>query len=234
MDVIKAKLMAKDQLTENIFRLRFKLKEGELNFVPGQYVLIEREFAGEKIKRAYSISTRPEELPIFELTVRRFEGGRMSTFLTDLNLDEELEMQGPLGIFTGQLGKNKEKVLIAIGCGIAPLKSILQHWLTDTSFLVSLFYGNRFLQDIPYHDYFIELKKKYDNFYYYPCVSRPETSVDGIFTGRVYDVMAEQVIDFSGKDYYLCGSREMISQVREFLVTRGVDGKNIYFEQIFI
>lgn len=234
MQKIKAKLIEKNQLTDNIYQLVWQVVEGDLSFQSGQYVLIEKSFTGKKIKRAYSISSRPNEMPVFELTVRRFDDGLMSSFLTDLLVGSEVEMLAPLGIFTSGLGKNRRKCLIAIGCGIAPLKSILQDWIENDDYSVSLFYGNRFLDGVPYHEQFKMWQTEKTHFQYYPCISCLTEEVEGVFQGRVYDVMNREINDFTGQDYYLCGSREMIDQVKDFLLSKGVKATNIYFEQIFI
>lgn len=234
MNKIKAKLVENNQLTDNIYQLKYEVISGEMAYKPGQYLMIDKELEGQKIKRAYSISSTVKELPIFDLTVRRFPDGKMSSWLTNLGPGEEIEMIGPLGLFTADMGSNKQKILIAIGCGIAPLKAMLERWVSDEIFSVKLFYGNRFLSGIPYHNYFLDLAIRNNNFDYYPCVSRLEKPVESIYAGRVYDVMAEELSDFTDVDFYLCGSKEMIAQVREFLVQRGVNPKNIFFEQIFI
>jgi len=235
MNKIKAKLIANNQLTDNIYQLIWELTVGELIFQPGQYVLINQEFNEKNIKRAYSFSSVPSDLPQFELTVRRFDDGLMSSWLTDLPAGSELEMVAPLGVFTSDLGKNQRKCLIAIGCGIAPLKSIMQDWLNNNNYEVSLFFGNRFLGGVPYHEQFEQWQSVNESFHYYPCISRlREETTEGVYRGRVYEVMDNEIKDFNNQDYYLCGSREMIDQVKEYLLAKGVAADNIYFEQIFI
>jgi len=234
LEKIKAKLLAQKPLTENIYQLRWQATQGKLDFIPGQYVIIQIESGGRTVKRAYSISSDPDELPEFEMTVRRFPDGLVSSWLTDLPIGSELELTGPLGIFTAKLGENDDKVLVAIGCGIAPLKSVLSYWLKNTGNNVYLFYGNRYLSGVPYHDYFKDQAAKNNNFKYFPCISRLEEGQSGVYAGRVYDVMSDELSDFMQKDFYLCGSKEMIAEVREFLLGYGVDKKNIFFEQIFI
>jgi ferredoxin-NADP reductase len=231
---IDAKLIAKKQLTDNIYQLKFVCLLGKFSFQSGQYLLVEKETDGKKIKRAYSISSTVEDMPEFELTVRRFEGGVMSTWLTDLVPDDEVEFYGPLGVFTADLGNNNSKVMVAIGCGIAPLKSIIERLLKKNGYQVDLFYGNRFVSGVPYHNYFQQLVGKYKGFRYFPCISRLDQLISGVYAGRVNDVMSEFIIDYSNRDYYLCGSKEMIGQVRDFLIKKGADEKSIYFEQIFI
>ncbi len=233
MDKIKAVVIENKKITEDIFQIKCQVKE-KWNFVAGQYILISKIFAGKEIRRAYSISSIASDLPTMELTVRRYIDGMMSNFLTNLKEGDEFDFSGPYGNFTAAKRKGKQIVLIAIGCGIAPLKSIVEQWCHDNEKDTScmLFFGNRTISDIPYHGRFVELSHVCENFEYIPCLSRVKKE-DYRYFGRVTEILKEYPMDFGNKEYYLSGNLEMIKQLSEILVERGAQKENIYFENIY-
>jgi ferredoxin-NADP reductase len=230
---IKAIVLENNQLTDDIFQIKCQLMQ-DWSFIAGQYILISKIFAGREIRRAYSVSSIPSKLPLIELSVRRYEEGLMSNFLTSMKKGDEFDFSGAYGDFTVNKRKNNQMVLIAIGCGIAPLKSMMEQWCyendKDTSCM--LFFGNRTIADMPYHGRFVELSHVCENFEYIPCLSRVEKK-DYRYHGRVTDVLADFQMDFTEKEYFLSGNMEMIGQVSDVLIKKGVLRENIYFENIY-
>jgi CDP-4-dehydro-6-deoxyglucose reductase len=72
-----------------------------------------------------------------------------------------------------------------------------------------------------------ELKKHYSNFSLQITLSQPNSSWSG-FSGRV----TEHVSSFFKEEgeYYLCGSLEMVKEMRIKLVEKGILNNKIHFE----
>jgi ring-1,2-phenylacetyl-CoA epoxidase subunit PaaE len=68
------------------------------NFISGQYITIDHNINNEDVRRAYSISSSPEEG--LEVGVKLVQGGLMSTFLNrELKLGDTLKVMPPVGDF---------------------------------------------------------------------------------------------------------------------------------------
>lgn len=96
--------------------------DGTLAFKAGQFVLLRPN--AQLPWRAYSFSRAPGK-PL-RLTVKRVEGGAVSTHLTtQLKVGDTLEVKGPFGQFVVP-ESSKQLLFIAGGSGITPFVSILQ------------------------------------------------------------------------------------------------------------
>lgn len=121
-----------ESLTPSVKRFRLETLDGRdlpFAFKGGQYVMLDLPIAGERVPRAYSISSSPGNVRYLECTVKRESPGLGSSFLHDeLEVGDVLRLRGPLGEFTcdmpRELGEGK-LLLIAGGVGITPIVSLL-------------------------------------------------------------------------------------------------------------
>ena len=106
--------------------LRLESAEGEaepnFHFTPGQFLVISH--AGCK-PGYFAISSAPGEGAYFDLLIRRGQG--MSATLCDLTVGAEVEVAGPQGKgFPLEPCRGKNLLLIGVGTGIAPLRSVIR------------------------------------------------------------------------------------------------------------
>lgn len=106
-------------------------------------------------------------------------------------------------------------------------------WINqDTYFLIpkikniKLLAGQRYEEELLYHDYFKKLDKEYEIFDYIPVVSRDKASK--LKKGYVTDAL--QDMDIKGYKVYMCGSKNMIKDSYNILVEKGVGKKDIFYE----
>ena len=232
---IKAIVLENNKLTDDIYQLVCRVENADdYNFVAGQYVLFSKDFDDGEIRRAYSISSIPSDLPIVEFTVRRYEDGLMSSYLTSLKEGDEIEFGAGLGMFNVDKLKGKKVAMVAIGCGIAPLKSMISYWCEnkDIDVEIDLFFGNRHISNIAYHELYEKLSNDLDYFNYYPCISQPVEN-GCKYAGRVGDVMKNMNYDFSNKEFYISGTMEMVNQMKDLIAEGGGDVSDVYFENIY-
>ena len=229
---IKFEIKKISEIANGIFRIVGKVDDNSFTFIPGQFVVVSAIVDGKKINRAYSVSSVPAVLPEIELTVRRFPNGLMSEYLTSLNKGDCFYFRGPMGDFNTDRISNRYVCLVAIGCGIAPLKSLALDILFDKQDIkLDLFLGAKYSGDIPYHQDWLEWQNKKDNFRYFPCLSQSDEK--GFFQGRIGKVMQENGYDFKDKDYFISGSFEMVMQMKEMLEKEAGKSANIFFENVF-
>jgi NAD(P)H-flavin reductase len=123
--------------------------------------------------------------------------------------------------------KGKDLVFVAMGTGVAPLRSVLRHVLNrqqDFGKLVVL-YGARTPDDFCYRDETegweaagVELRQ---------VVSRPDGHDWSGPTGYVQSLLDHVLPDLASPVALVCGSREMIAQTRDRLQQMGFAPEDI-------
>jgi ferredoxin-NADP reductase len=181
-------------------------------FQAGQYIALAVEVDGVRTSRPYSIASPPNQLGFYDITVRRVEDGVVSNYLLDrVRQGDVLESSGPVGEFVyNPIFHKKTMVCIAGGCGITPFMSMIREILEcGVDRTVHLFYGNKGLDDVIFHETFLVLSERFENFHYYPVIEEPPDGYGGcrgLITGRL---VKEILGDLDDKTYYLCGPRAM-------------------------
>ncbi len=134
---------------EKLFRLQ--LDGGRtLDHQPGQFVQI--SFPG-LTEAPISVASSPGRGPTFELGVRK--AGLLTSALHKLQPGAKLGVRGPFGRpFQLNSLRHKHLLLIAGGCGLAPLRSLIQYCLDqpDNFAAVDILYGARSPQDLLFRD----------------------------------------------------------------------------------
>ena len=212
---LQARVLSKDQLTENTFILRLERKE--LSFRPGQYVVL---LLNEQ-SREYSVCSGLED-DYIEIMVRLVREGIFTPRLNALKEGDYVEVEGPYGFFLMRSDEMSQYhyYFIATGTGISPFLSFIRSY-PDLNY--TLLHGVREgieayrYQQIPENRRII-------------CTSR---DVKGDFKGRVTEYMKNFNIVDSKSIYYLCGNSAMIDEVTEFLETGGIDPFDIRQEVFF-
>ncbi len=98
---------------------------------------------------------------------------------------------------------------------------------------VFLIQGTRTLEDLIYGDEFLALQKSFAHFQYFPCFSRekPATEYTSAYQGRVQAAIAPLSFDSETDCVFLCGNPDMIDQVFELLIEKGLPSSNIKREK---
>ncbi len=114
----------------------------------GQFLTLFVEVGGVKLKRCYSLASAPGVDAEHKVTVKRVDGGRVSTKLVaELRAGDTLEVEPPAGRFVLPDGA-RSLALYGGGSGVTPLMSILKTALASGAARVSLFYANRDEQSV--------------------------------------------------------------------------------------
>jgi len=196
----------------------------------GQYLTVEMEADGDKIRRAYSICTSPHE-SLFGFTVKQIVDGKMSTFLNQqLKVGDYLQILPPQGKFvhTTQYEARITYYLLGAGSGITPLYSLLKDILeSEPLSTVHLLYGNRDASEIIYHSELQSLSNYYKGQCYLKFfLSKPQKLLfidhwDGQ-VGRLDSAALEKYLSAFPKQtieekFFICGPDQMIEQLSDHL-----------------
>lgn len=230
---------AVEQLTPNSVAVTLTIPEhlaGKFSFQSGQYVTIKHMDKGNELRKAYSISSSPEQKDI-TIGIKKVIDGRFSVFAnTSLSKGDILEVMPPGGRFVFTPNGSEQKVAaFAAGSGITPIMSIARTVLDghpkNTFVLV---YGNSTVNETMFYDDLLALRKAYpDRFHLHFIFSRAreEDSLFGrIEASTVNFIIKNKYKHLSFDQFYICGPEPMIHIVSDLLKLNGVSEKKIHFE----
>jgi len=201
------------KITDNVFTVSFE--RNGIDFEPGANVVIKG--------RPYSISSSPTDDNI-RLLVRKMDNGRVSNYLFDQKLDNEIEVEEVFNYFhPGKDCSRGQYVYFATGVGISPFLSALKFY-KHVPFM--LCYGVRTRKEIVDPQAFKYVP--YQNI----AISRDENEQG---PKRITDpyILTGIPIDKDFK-YFLCGVDEMINEVSSHLIQRGIRVDQIASELFFM
>lgn len=155
---MKLKLIKIIKETENTKSLRFS-RDKSFNFKSGQFIVFILKDKEGEFRRAYSISTSPDEKEFFEITIKETPNGRASNiFLKEAKINDEFEALGPYGTFIYNNEDVKNIIHISAGSGIAPIRSIIYYILKNKPEIKqTLLFSNKTEKDIIYKEEFEKL-----------------------------------------------------------------------------
>lgn len=210
----------------------------------------------EDTVRAYSMANYPEEGDRFMLTVRiatppfkpkpqtgfqNVPAGIASSYIFSLKPGDKVMMSGPYGDFHPIVDSKAEMIWVGGGAGMAPLRAQIM-WMTKTlrttDRVMHYFYGARALNEVFYHEDFLQLEKEFPNFHFHLALDRPDPAADAAgvkyTAGFVHDVMFKTYLkDHEAPEdiqYYMCGPGPMSNAVNNMLYNLGVEPESIHYD----
>ncbi len=226
-------------LTDKIKHLRIKITDGqEIDFKAGQYVqLLAPPYPGnaEEVFRAYSIASSPNKKDEIDLIIGYVEEGLVTTYVHEhLSEGDEVTFNGPFGDFFINEDSKSDMYLVAIGTGMAPLRSIL-HYMNEEGIerKVRYFFGARKPNDLFMVEEMKELEESLYDFKFIPVLSRAEEGEWDGETGRVTDLVDKYLEEKEEQDSeaYLCGSAPMIDSTEKALIEKGLEQEKVYYDK---
>lgn len=187
-----------------------------VRFIPGQVAVL--QVASEE-PCYFAFAGAPEDHDL-EILVKRTVGASVALF--DMKVGEQVELLNVAGHgFDLDAQRGHDLVFVAMGTGVAPLRSALRHVLNrkqDFGQLMVL-YGARTPDDFCYRDETdgwedagVELRQ---------VISRPGDHDWSGPTGYVQSLLDHVLPDLKSPVALICGSREMIAQTRDRLQQMG-------------
>lgn len=190
----------------------------DFSFRAGQVLAI--DLLPDEQPRLYSIASGETENDI-EILFDEKPDGKLTPRLSDLKPGNTIYVSQPFGTFQCNAGK---AWWIAAGTGIAPFVSMARSGLAVGKTLV---HGGRFDENF----YFSEMLEKQFGEKYIRCCSQQEDT--RYFRGRLTEWLKNQEVLPTDMQYYLCGSAEMVVQVRDILISKGIPFHQIISETYF-
>ncbi|MFN8922988.1 MAG: 2Fe-2S iron-sulfur cluster-binding protein, partial [Sphingobacteriia bacterium] len=227
--------------TEDAYTLQFENPDpATFAYKPGQYLTLKVTYQGESLRRAFSLSSCPDQDPHLSVTIKAVPNGRVSNYLRQhLKPGDTIEVFPPMGKFTlsPDAGQARHYVLIGGGSGITPLFSILQSvLLKEPQSQVTLLYANRNERSIIFGSRLAELERQSGGrLQVVHVLDKPLAAWDGP-TGMLTRPLAMDLLgQIKAKselptEYYMCGPTPMMDAVLAALHRMGEDEANIHRE----
>ncbi|MCG1035267.1 ferredoxin--NADP reductase [Polaribacter sargassicola] len=234
----KVNIQEVQQETANAVSVLFKIPENlksDFNFIPGQYITLQKVINGEEVRRAYSICSTPKSGEI-RVAIKAVENGVFSTYATSkLKAGDEIEISAPEGRFILNAEDNKNYIGFAAGSGITPILSMIKTVLeTETSSTFTLVYGNKSVVDTIFYEQLNTLKETFlDRFKLHYIFSREDVKnqLKGRISSNVTNYFVKNMYKETSFDAaFLCGPEEMIEEVSKTLESNKISKENIHFE----
>ncbi|HBC78666.1 MAG TPA: oxidoreductase [Bacteroidales bacterium] len=202
-------------LSDSTFILCFE--KNDIKFVPGQHINV--GLPGED-DRPYSIYNGVKDDHL-EILIKEIPNGYVSRKLKLMEPGKFVSVDQPNGDFTIEREIMDELPfwLICTGTGISPFHSFVASY---PGLKYRIIHGIRYSNESYEH-------KKYSDGTYLSCTSGDKT---GDFNGRVTEYLANTDIEKQAY-YYVCGSYEMIDQVYDLLIYKGISKAQIKTEGYF-
>ncbi|MDC8783745.1 1,2-phenylacetyl-CoA epoxidase subunit PaaE [Roseateles koreensis] len=212
----------------------------QFDFVPGQYLTLRHEVAGQELRRSYSICAGVDDGEL-RVGVRHVQGGAFSGWVHDaLKVGDVIDSYPPQGRFfpLGMEAKSERHYLgIAAGSGITPILSIMKSVLArEPGSRFTLIYGNRRPASTMFKEDIEDLKNRYMTRLALHHVFTRETMDAPLLAGRLDKekikaflrtlVPADQV-----DAVFVCGPFEMNEQAQAALLEAGVPEEKIHIER---
>ena len=198
--------------TESAKTLRLVPEAGELPwFRAGQYVNLLVEIDGTRTSRPYSISSPPGK-PYYDITVRRKQGGFVSSYLLDeVREGGKLESTGPSGSFYHEpLRDGSDLVFLAGGSGVTPFMSIMRETAEkELPLRIHLLYGSRDPGDIIFREELARLGAERENVDVDFIISEPSEDWGGLCGFIDADMIMNLLGEVEGRTFFICGPAEM-------------------------
>lgn len=212
--MIKAKLISKEEVAKDVYLITFPKT---FDFKAGQVVgLTTTEEIASRLYSLCSSPTNKNAQVIFNVRKQ----GELTPALANLKASDYVYLDEPHGTF---LGTKDPAWLIATGTGVAPYYSMLQSGFAENKTLI---HGEQSAGRF----YFSEEIKKQLGKNYVRCSSRDKS---GDFHGRVDAYLNSIKTLPTNVKYYLCGNPDMVIDVRDNLISRGISYQNIVSEIYF-
>jgi sulfhydrogenase subunit gamma (sulfur reductase) len=186
-----------------------------VEFVPGQVAVLR---AGDE-QAYFAFASAPEDEEL-EFLVKR--GGGAGGTIYEMQEGDRVELVSIIGHgFRLREQKGKDLVFVAMGTGVAPLRSALRCAISHAGEFgqMVVLYGARTPEDFCYGDEVeeweargVELRR---------VISRPDGHDWSGPTGYVQSLLDHVLPDLASPVALICGSREMIGQTRERLQQMG-------------
>jgi len=208
-------VLSNSTLKEGVHYLKI---EKRFSFLPGQVIAVALNQEDEP--RLYSIASGSKD-NYLGILFDIYPEGQLTPLMSLLKPGDQLYISEPFGKF---LCEKTPAMWIATGTGVAPFFSLAKSGKANH---ILLLHGSRTIDAFFFQDFFNDtLCENYIRF----CTTE---EAKGIHSGRLTQYLHDRKELPTNYKYYLCGSSQMVIDVREILIEKGIPYDHIIAEIYF-
>jgi len=233
--IIKASVLAVEDMTHDIKRLRLKPSK-PLEFSPGQYATL--QFTPQHA-RPYSMAGLPGDGEL-EFHVRLVPDGRVTGHIAHaLKAGDTVRVSGPLGTAYLRTRHDGPMLCVAGGTGLAPVLSIVRGALDGGMRNdIHLYFGVRSPRDVYGAEWLAGLAAAHRNLHVHIVAAIGGDGSEGhgntpLRGGLVTDAVAQDWVSLAGWRAYLCGAPPMVEAAAKLARQRGVAAEHVYADAFY-
>jgi len=205
-----------------------KLGKNDLDYKPGQYMMMELETGDDENIHPLSIASSPTE--DFLLFSTKISGSSFKKKFNVLGIDDKIKIKGPMGMFILKEDA-KNIVFLGGGIGITPFRSIIKY-ATDKKLAIklTLLYSNRNPDEICYKDEWPIMERQNPNLKVVHTIT-DYPSWEGRKSRINKSMIKEFCNDLSNTLFYICGPPAMVDGLSQLLNSMSVTKQNVKIEK---
>jgi CDP-4-dehydro-6-deoxyglucose reductase len=220
-----------DRVTPTIAELSLRPLGERLNYLPGEYVLLEDD--GHAIPpRSYSIANAPRPNATVSLLVTRVPGRATSAWVHErLHVGEIVRLSGPYGTFVDDPIAATPAVLLAAGSGLAPIRALLEAALiAGRRRDLTLIFSARCEADLIDRDRFAAWQATHARFRFIGTLTR---GTGPPHHGRIPAMLPSLFADLSDHDVFIAGAPRFVRACAVAADALGAARARIHTEAFF-
>lgn len=190
--------------TSAILEVWLRPLAGGLDFLPGQYILLEdRDHLVPQ--RAYSIANAPRADRLISLLITRVPEGPTSTWAHQgIRIGDDVDVSGPYGTFLDDPLSAAPALLLAAGSGLAPIRSLVEASLAaGRRRSLTLIVSARTEDDIIDPEVFTGWESRHCRFRFVVTLTR---AVGDLAHGRIPALLPSLHSELSDHDVFIAGN----------------------------
>lgn len=217
-------IIAKKMLNEHLVEVRFA-KPADFTYQAGQFLQLLVPGEGTETPRSYSLSSTPTD-EYLEFGIKLYPDGLASQYIDKAAVGHEVALKGPFGRFVNT--HTDPIVGVATGAGLVPIMGIVRDELMNKKNTnpIKVIFGVRSETDLFWLEEMQALSNNYPNFNFEVTLTQPSETWSKL-RGRVTEHLAHTD---SLTRYFVCGSPEMVKDVKTKLTELGATASQIHFE----
>ncbi|MCW3464191.1 ferredoxin--NADP reductase [Chitinophaga nivalis] len=212
------------------------------HYDPGQFINVTIPVNGVPVTRSYTISSLPDAGESPAITVKKVDGGLMSSFIVDKAAAVHTwEVDGPYGAFVLPPDAHtiQHLVLLAGGSGITPLYVLARAFVHRfPAAAITLIYSSRNADAIIFKQRLEDWAAQHpDQVHIHHALSRASATANNsnvtFSNGRINKLIAKRWITripATDTRYFICGPAALMQQHQDMLTTWDVPAQHLHLE----
>lgn len=216
--IVERRVEARDTVT-----LVLKPNRHVGSFLPGQHVNVSAQVNGRRVTRSYSLTNTPSRSRRMSITVKRVEGGALSTHLAQhARVGDVLGIGPAFGEMTLPAQPQGRWLFLAAGSGITPLMGLTRALAAQQMPVeLTMLYWVKAHADLCFLQELRALSARFPQFRLQVIVTHEAPSVPGEAQGLISaEQLAQLVPDLNAQQVFACGPGGFIEAARELCAGR--------------